>query len=85
MSHFLPFPPKALEERKVSPSTGYGTGMEHWWTHSWLPRVKGKNLGYPTCCRGVYLNLPCKTAEAANLSDTTSGLLLISVARDSVP
>lgn len=45
-------------------------GRECCWTPSWFSRAKREGLGYPTCCRQVYLNILCKAAKQVNLSDT---------------
>lgn len=86
LSHLLPFLPNVpRRERSSNLLTGGWMGREHCWTPSWLSRAKGKDLGYPTCCRQVYLNLLCKTAGQASLSDTPPDLMVICVELDSIP
>lgn len=74
LSHLLPFSPDiSWRERSPHVPRGVWTGMECCWTPSLLSRAKGKDMGYSTCCRQVYLNLLCRTAEWVVLGDVTSG------------
>lgn len=58
------------QEGIVSPSVRWWVGREPCWTPSWLLRATGKDLGYSTCCRGVF-GKSLQDAKWVNFSDAT--------------
>lgn len=59
----FPSPFQCMWKRKISSSVRWWVkGVECCWTPSWFSREKGEDLGYPTYCRQVYLDILCKAA-----------------------